>query len=181
MRSPFPLKSRSLPRRPRATRSRRMSLECLEGRELLTAVGVPSGLISWWTADGTAAERRAGTTPACLTARPTPPARSDRRSASTGSTTIASYNVGTPDGKCDRPSNVGPHRSAGCRESFFASYGTPGSTNQVDSWVPSPTVGFSSRHEGQRLLVPASANGRPPSRRSAHPTWPRFKLDDATG
>ena len=33
-----------------------MSLECLEGRELLTAVAVPSGLVSWWTADNTAAD-----------------------------------------------------------------------------------------------------------------------------
>ena len=48
--------TRSLPRRPRATRARSVSLECLEGRELLTAVGVPSGLVSWWTADGTAVD-----------------------------------------------------------------------------------------------------------------------------
>jgi sugar lactone lactonase YvrE len=33
-----------------------MSLERLEGRELLTAVGVPDGLVSWWTADNTAAD-----------------------------------------------------------------------------------------------------------------------------
>ena len=35
---------RSRPRRPRANRCRRISLEGLEGRELLTAVAAPSGL-----------------------------------------------------------------------------------------------------------------------------------------
>jgi hypothetical protein len=33
-----------------------MRLECLEGRELLTAVAVPSGLVSWWAANGTASD-----------------------------------------------------------------------------------------------------------------------------
>ena len=56
MRSLFPSQSRSLPRRLRATRSRRVSLECLERRELLTAVAVPSGIVSWWTANSTAAD-----------------------------------------------------------------------------------------------------------------------------
>ncbi len=56
MRSPFPPQFRSLPRRLRAARARRVSLERLEGRELLTAVGVPDGLVSWWTADNTAAD-----------------------------------------------------------------------------------------------------------------------------
>ena len=56
MRSLFPSQSRSLPRRLRTTRSRRVSLECLERRELLTAVAVPSGIVSWWTANSTAAD-----------------------------------------------------------------------------------------------------------------------------
>ena len=33
---------------------RRLCLECLEHRRLLTAVAAPSGLVSWWTANGTA-------------------------------------------------------------------------------------------------------------------------------
>ncbi len=56
MRNHSSSQARSLPRRTRATRAHRMSLECLEGRELLTAVGVPDGLVSWWTADNTAAD-----------------------------------------------------------------------------------------------------------------------------
>jgi len=40
MRNLFSSQTRSLPRRPRATRARRMSLECLEGRELLSGVSI---------------------------------------------------------------------------------------------------------------------------------------------
>ena len=40
MRNLLSSQTRSLPRRPRATRSRRMSLERLEGRELLTTISV---------------------------------------------------------------------------------------------------------------------------------------------
>ncbi len=39
--------------RPTACR-RPLCLECLEDRRLLTAVAVPSGLVSWWTANDTA-------------------------------------------------------------------------------------------------------------------------------
>jgi len=56
MRNLISSQSRSLFRRPRATRTRRLSLECLEARSLLAAVSPPSGLISWWTADNTAAD-----------------------------------------------------------------------------------------------------------------------------
>ncbi|WP_165067747.1 Calx-beta domain-containing protein [Paludisphaera rhizosphaerae] len=56
MRSPNSRRPRSLNRRSRPARSRRTSLERLEARELLTAVGVPDGLVSWWTGDGTAAD-----------------------------------------------------------------------------------------------------------------------------
>src|SRR4051794_23409737 len=56
MRSLFTSQARALPRLPRATRAQRVGLERLEGRELLTAVGVPDGLVSWWTADGTPAD-----------------------------------------------------------------------------------------------------------------------------
>ncbi len=57
MSHPFP-STRFLPRRPRGTRARNphLELEHLEGRQLLTSVGVPGGLVSWWTADGTAAD-----------------------------------------------------------------------------------------------------------------------------
>ena len=43
MRSLFPSQTRSLPRRLRATRTRHMSLERLEGRELLSGIGVSVG------------------------------------------------------------------------------------------------------------------------------------------
>src|SRR6516165_11124563 len=49
-------RTRSLPRRLRASRARCVNLERLEGRELLTAVAVPSGIVSWWTANSTAAD-----------------------------------------------------------------------------------------------------------------------------
>ena len=41
--------------RPKAGR-RPLCLECLEDRRLLTAVAVPSGLVSWWTANDTASD-----------------------------------------------------------------------------------------------------------------------------
>ena len=47
---------RSVRQRPRATRCRRMSLERLEDRQLLTAVAPPDGLVSWWTAENTTAD-----------------------------------------------------------------------------------------------------------------------------
>ncbi len=56
MRNLLPSATRSVPRRLRASRSRRISLERLERRELLTAVAVPSGIVSWWTANSTAAD-----------------------------------------------------------------------------------------------------------------------------
>ncbi len=48
--------TRPLSLRHRASRARRVRLEHLEGRELLTAVAVPSGIVSWWTANSTAAD-----------------------------------------------------------------------------------------------------------------------------
>src|SRR4051812_11016187 len=57
MRNWLSSQARSLARRSHASRAGRVSLEYLEDRQLLTAVGVPDGLVSLWTADSTAADQ----------------------------------------------------------------------------------------------------------------------------
>lgn len=56
MRDPLPCQALPASRQARTARMKRLNLERLEGRELLTAVAPPSGLISWWTGDSTAVD-----------------------------------------------------------------------------------------------------------------------------
>jgi hypothetical protein len=58
VRSETPKFSHRSPRRKprRQFASRRLHLEELETRSLLTPVAAPSGLVSWWTANGTTAD-----------------------------------------------------------------------------------------------------------------------------
>jgi hypothetical protein len=56
MRTLLSFPTRPLPRPGRAAHFHDLALQSLAGRQLLTAVAVRSGIVSWWTGNETAAD-----------------------------------------------------------------------------------------------------------------------------
>jgi hypothetical protein len=108
-------------------------LEALEDRTVPTAVAPPSGMVSWWAGDNTGVDL-AGSNNATLYG-----ATYDAGKVANGfkfdgtSGNLQAPTVGLPTGSADRTmelwARIDQPQASG--EDFFASYGSPGSTNQV--------------------------------------------------
>jgi sugar lactone lactonase YvrE len=109
---------------------RRLHLELLEDRTVPTAVAAPSGLVSWWTANSTAADS-VGPNPGTLNSGVTYAAGEVGSAFNFNNTSYVSANTtGLPTGNSDRSMDMWVEiNSFGSGESYFGGYGTFGTTN----------------------------------------------------
>jgi hypothetical protein len=122
-------------RRPRRRRvaPRCLHLEALEDRTVPTAVAVPSGVVSWWTANNTAADS-VGPNNGTLNGGVTY-GQGEVGSAFNFNTTdyVSANTTGLPTGNSDRTLEmwVKANSFPSSGESYFAGYGNFGSTDQT--------------------------------------------------
>ncbi len=160
------LRDRFFGRATRASRRRRptarLGLERLEDRTVPTAVAPPSGLISWWTADDTAADLMAVNNASLFNGATYAAGKvADGFNFDGVDDNLQAPTAGLPIGSADRTIELWARidqQVAG--EAFFASYGAPGSTNQVYALGTLSDGRLFVSTWGPAIFGPALENGR---------------------
>lgn len=115
-------------------RSRRLLLESLEDRSLLAAIAPPSGIVSWWTGDNTADDLIGSNDGTLLNGTAYSAGRVAAGFDFDGSDdSVQAPTTGLPTGSADRTIELWARIDVFVpgEETFFASYGLPGSSNQA--------------------------------------------------
>jgi hypothetical protein len=144
---------------------RPLGVEILEDRTMPTAVAVPSGVVSWWTANNTAADA-IGSNPGTLNNGVTYAPGEVGSAFSFNDTDYVSANTtGLPTGTSDRTMEMWVKVNAfSTNESFFAGYGAFGTNNEtyqlgtLGSGGNGPQLYFS--QWGQALYGPTLQTGQ---------------------
>jgi outer membrane protein assembly factor BamB len=156
---------RSPARASAGRRRRRPTIEILEDRSVPTAVAAPSGIVSWWTGNGNAADSvgpNSGTLNSGVTFAP-----GEVSSAFSFNDTdyVSANTTGLPTGNSDRTMEMWVKVNAfSTNESFFAGYGAFGTGNQtyhlgtLGTGGGGPQLFFS--QWGQAILGPALQAGQ---------------------
>ena len=124
---------RTRPTRTRRVANRRLLLESLEGRQLLAAIPLPDGIVSWWTGDNTTADLLGRNDAALFNGGAYATGKVGNGFNFDGiDDNLQTTTVGLPIGSSDRTIELWTRIDQQvANEAFFASYGSPGTSNQV--------------------------------------------------